>query len=137
MGKYYGGSKILFALTLGLVPGTLGATLLEMRMLGNLAGVQSDQGKFADAQRNAERALRLSADPDAADWRPFVYGTLAKIAYVQIEERQPIGCIRIAEPTELSQRLVALLRQTYDSTPLAAPPLRMAAAKAGTSTNER
>jgi len=49
-------------------------------------------------------------------------GTLAKIAYMQIEERQPIGCIRIAAPTELSQRLVARLKQTYDSAPVSTAP---------------
>jgi len=62
---------------------TLGATLLEMRMRANLAVVQAQLGKFAEAERNAERALRLSADPQAADWRRFLDGTFATIEYAR------------------------------------------------------
>jgi len=58
----------------------LRSSLLEMRILGNLSVTQSELGKFADAQRNAERALRLSTGDEAEDWRPFIFGTLAKIA---------------------------------------------------------
>jgi len=74
----------------------LGASLLEMRMLSNMALVQSEQGKFADAQRNAERALRLSAAPEAADWRPFVYGTMAKIAAARGDEQQAASLLERA-----------------------------------------
>ena len=74
----------------------LGASLLEMRMLSNIALVQSEQGKFAEAQRNAERALRLSAAAEAADWRPFVYGTLAKIAAERGDERQAASLLQRA-----------------------------------------
>jgi DNA-binding transcriptional LysR family regulator len=46
------------------------------------------------------------------------FGTLVKISYVQTQERQPIGCIRISEHTELSRRLVDLLRHNYETAAL-------------------
>ncbi|MBC7159337.1 MAG: tetratricopeptide repeat protein [Porphyrobacter sp.] len=58
----------------------LDSSLLEMRILNNLALIEAELGRFADAQRDAARALRLGAGSDAAAWRPYVYGTLGKIA---------------------------------------------------------
>jgi signal transduction histidine kinase len=66
----------------------LGSTLLEMRILSNLARIQAELGKFVDAQRNAERALRLSGNAEAADWRSYVYGTLAKIAVARGQDER-------------------------------------------------
>lgn len=45
-------------------------------------------------------------------------GTLARICYARTHERQPVGCIRISEHTDLSRRLIELLRQNYDSVAL-------------------
>jgi DNA-binding transcriptional LysR family regulator len=45
-------------------------------------------------------------------------GTLARICYARTHERQPVGCIRISEHTDLSRRLIELLRQKYDSVAL-------------------
>jgi signal transduction histidine kinase len=66
----------------------LGSSLLEMRILGNLAMTQSELGKFGDAQRNAERALRLSTGAEAEDWRPLIYFTLATIAAARGDDRE-------------------------------------------------
>jgi DNA-binding transcriptional LysR family regulator len=45
-------------------------------------------------------------------------GTLARIPYPQTHERQPVGCIRISDHTDLSRRLIDLLRQNYESAAL-------------------
>ncbi len=58
----------------------LGSPMLETRILSNLALVQVEQDKLALAQRTANRALALTSNGEAADWRDFVYGVLARIA---------------------------------------------------------
>jgi len=45
-------------------------------------------------------------------------GTLARISYVQTNERQPVGCIRISDHTDLSRKLVDLLRCNYEGAAL-------------------
>lgn len=40
--------------------------------------------------------------------------TLVKLPYIQTHDRQPIGCIRISEHTELSRRLIEILRGNYE-----------------------
>ena len=45
-------------------------------------------------------------------------GTLARICYVRTHEGQPVGCIRISDHTDLSRKLVDLLRCTYESAAL-------------------
>jgi DNA-binding transcriptional LysR family regulator len=40
-------------------------------------------------------------------------GALVRLAYPAIDEKQPIGCIRISEHTELSRKFVALLKTKY------------------------
>ena len=45
-------------------------------------------------------------------------GTLARISYVQTHERQPVGYIRISDHTDLSRKLVDLLRCNYESAAL-------------------
>jgi DNA-binding transcriptional LysR family regulator len=42
-------------------------------------------------------------------------GTLVRLPYIQTHDRQPIGCIRISEHTELSRRLLEILRLNYES----------------------
>lgn len=59
----------------------LESPMLETRILSNLALVQIDQGKLVEAQRTTQRALALAQNGDAADWRDFVYGVQARIAY--------------------------------------------------------
>ncbi len=71
----------------------LGSTLLEMRILTNLAMIQTELGKFAEAQRNADRALQLSKNGEAADWRSYVYGTLAKIAAARGQDERAAALI--------------------------------------------
>ncbi|WP_121118760.1 ATP-binding protein [Croceibacterium ferulae] len=58
----------------------LGSVLLEARVLGNLALVQASRGRLQAADRNAARALTLSRSPEAADWRPTIFGVMAHIA---------------------------------------------------------
>jgi DNA-binding transcriptional LysR family regulator len=45
-------------------------------------------------------------------------GTLVRISYPQTHERQPVGCIRISDHTDLSRKLVDLLRCNYESAAL-------------------
>ncbi|UAB77167.1 tetratricopeptide repeat protein [Erythrobacter sp. SCSIO 43205] len=59
----------------------LGSPLLETRILSNLALVQIEQGKLASAERTTARALSLARSGEAADWRDFVYGVQARLAY--------------------------------------------------------
>ncbi len=59
---------------------TIRSPMLETRILTNLALVQADLGKLEPAERNAQMALRLSRGAEGADWQPFVYGALAKVA---------------------------------------------------------
>lgn len=58
----------------------LDSTLLETRILANLALVQVDNGRLVAAAANADRALTLSQSPDAADWRKLVLAVKAKVA---------------------------------------------------------
>ena len=59
----------------------IGSPLLQTRILSNLALVQIEGGKLAEARRTASRALRLAQNGEAADWRNFVYGVMARIAF--------------------------------------------------------
>jgi signal transduction histidine kinase/Flp pilus assembly protein TadD/CheY-like chemotaxis protein len=61
----------------------LGSTLLETRILSNLALMQIEQGKLAAAQTITNRAIVLSRNGEAADWRRFVYGVEARLAYAR------------------------------------------------------
>jgi DNA-binding transcriptional LysR family regulator len=45
-------------------------------------------------------------------------GMLAKISYALTHERQPVGGIRISEHTDLSRKLIELLRYNYESVAL-------------------
>ena len=56
------------------------SAVLEVRVLCNLADVQSERGEIAAATRTVDRAARLAASGEAAAWQPFVLGTMAKIA---------------------------------------------------------
>jgi molybdate transport repressor ModE-like protein len=46
-------------------------------------------------------------------------GTLVKIDYIQLQDQQPVGCIRISEHSAQSQQLVDLLRRSYEMAGLA------------------
>jgi signal transduction histidine kinase len=59
----------------------LGSRLLETRILSNLALVQIEQGKLVEAEFTTNRALALSRYGEAADWRRFVIGVEARLAY--------------------------------------------------------
>ncbi|MEO1222337.1 MAG: tetratricopeptide repeat protein, partial [Pseudomonadota bacterium] len=59
----------------------LGSPLLETRILSNLALVQIEQGKLGAADRTTARALSLARSGEAADWRDFVFGVQARLAY--------------------------------------------------------
>jgi DNA-binding transcriptional LysR family regulator len=45
-------------------------------------------------------------------------GTLARICYARTHEGQPVGCIRISDHTDLSRKLIDLLRHNYESVAL-------------------
>ena len=76
-----------YEMALGLAR-TIGGQLLEMRVLTNLALVQADLGKANAAERNASRALQLAGGAEAAEWRPFIYGALAKVAALRGDDRR-------------------------------------------------
>ncbi len=59
----------------------LESPLLETRILSNLALVQVEENELAKASATADRALALTRNGEAADWRNFVYGVQARIAY--------------------------------------------------------
>lgn len=61
----------------------LGSPLLETRILSNLALVQIEQDKLAEAEQTTDRALALVRSGEAADWRDFVYGVQAQLAYAR------------------------------------------------------
>ncbi|HEX8555576.1 MAG TPA: histidine kinase dimerization/phospho-acceptor domain-containing protein, partial [Sphingomonas sp.] len=60
---------------------TLDSDMLEAQILGNLAGAQAKAGKLDAAAVSLRRGLALSNGPDLAEWRPFLYGAAAQIAY--------------------------------------------------------
>ncbi len=74
----------------------LGSPMLETRILSNLALVQVEQRKLDDAQGTAESALALTRNGEAADWRDFVYGVLARIAFERGNDR---GAARYLDQT--------------------------------------
>ncbi len=59
----------------------LESAILQTRILSNLALVQVEQNKLSEASQTTSLALSLSRSGDAADWRNFVYGVQARIAY--------------------------------------------------------
>lgn len=58
----------------------LDSPLLETRSLSNLALVQIEMGKLAEASRTADRAEALARGGEAAEWRRFVFGVQARLA---------------------------------------------------------
>jgi tetratricopeptide (TPR) repeat protein len=58
----------------------LDSPLLETRILSNLALVQIEMGKLAEASRTADRAEALARGGEAAEWRRFVFGVQARLA---------------------------------------------------------
>ena len=67
---------------------TAESPMLQADVLTNLASTQLLRGNLAGASATARQALTLSAAPEAADERPFVYGVLAMIADRRGDEAQ-------------------------------------------------
>jgi signal transduction histidine kinase/CheY-like chemotaxis protein len=59
---------------------TLDSSMLQTRILTNLAGSEAEAGNIASAQSAVDQAMRLARTNDAAGWRPFVYGVAAEVA---------------------------------------------------------
>jgi signal transduction histidine kinase len=59
----------------------MGSTFLEARILTNIAAVQAKSHKFADAERSANRALKLLGPKDEDGWAPFVWGVKAETEF--------------------------------------------------------
>lgn len=78
LGRYADAEKAFMAALAG--ARELQSPLLETRILTNLALVQVEQGKLAEASRNAAAAARVGTSEEALDWLPFVYGAQAAIA---------------------------------------------------------
>jgi signal transduction histidine kinase len=57
--------------------------VLEVRALNNLAAVALLGGRLREAERYADRGLRLARTADAAEWTPFLWGVKAQIALRQ------------------------------------------------------
>jgi signal transduction histidine kinase len=58
----------------------LGSPLLQVRILTNLAGAETEAGRLNEAQAAVEQALSMARNGEGAGWRPFVIGAEAKIA---------------------------------------------------------
>ncbi len=58
----------------------LHSSMLQARILANIASVQTEQGLLNAAQASADRAFQLTSSGEAAGWRRFVLGTQARIA---------------------------------------------------------
>ena len=58
----------------------LDSPLLQVRILTNLAGAETEAGNLSAAQVAVEQALALASRGEGAGWRPFVIGAQAKIA---------------------------------------------------------
>ena len=65
----------------------LGSAMLEVRVLSNLAQVQTGLGEFGAAQASIARAIRLSVSGEALAWRPMVIGAAANLANARGDER--------------------------------------------------
>ena len=61
----------------------LNSPMLRVRVLSNLALVQVERGKLTAAAVTIDRATRLARTGEASAWRPFVFGTAAKLAAAQ------------------------------------------------------
>ena len=61
------------------VAGEMGSPMLEARILTNIASTQFLKGDYAEADKTAQRGLRIAYD-GAPEWRPFLYGVRAQIA---------------------------------------------------------
>lgn len=61
----------------------LDSPVLETRILSNIALVQIEEGKLAEASRTINRALALARTGEAANWRNFIYGVQARLAYAR------------------------------------------------------
>ena len=60
---------------------TLKSDMLEARILTNIAMSEAKLHRLADAQRDADRALRLLGARDEGGWAPFAWGVKADIEY--------------------------------------------------------
>ena len=91
----------------------LGSVLLETRILTNLASTEAEAGRLSQAASTIARAQRLSADGEAAGWRPFVWGVAAKIAFDRGDLAEAAGLIgRTFEGQDLN-RTEALYREYH------------------------
>jgi len=59
----------------------LDSPLLTARILTNIAAAQELSGQLAQADASADRGLAITRNPAAADWRPFLWGVKAQIAF--------------------------------------------------------
>lgn len=60
----------------------MNSSLLQTRILNNLAFTQFAQNQFTKADKTADKGLRMARGA-AADWVPFLWGTKAQIALAQ------------------------------------------------------
>jgi signal transduction histidine kinase len=60
---------------------SLRSPLLEARILTNIAMSQAKLHRLAEAERNADQALKLLGPADESGWAPFVWGVKADIAF--------------------------------------------------------
>lgn len=58
----------------------LDSPVLEARALNNLAAVSLLRGRLAEAERYADRGLRIAAAPAVREWAPFLWGVKAQVA---------------------------------------------------------
>lgn len=58
----------------------VGSTVLEVRVLNNLASVALLRGQLAEAARHADRGLKLARATGDTEWTPFLWGVKAQIA---------------------------------------------------------
>jgi signal transduction histidine kinase/CheY-like chemotaxis protein len=59
----------------------LDSPLLAARILTNIAAAQELSGQLTQAETSADRGLQITRSPSAADWRPFLWGVKAQIAF--------------------------------------------------------
>lgn len=69
----------------------LESPVLEARALNNLASVALLQGNLREADRLADRGLRLTRSGDAAEWAPFLWGVKGQVALARSDPERAVA----------------------------------------------
>ncbi|QXQ05037.1 hypothetical protein KX816_12150 [Sphingosinicellaceae bacterium] len=89
----------------------LGSPVLEARILNNIAGTQIDTGQLDVAEATLQRGLGIAeSEAGAAEWRPLLLGTKARL---EVARHRPEAAIRLIEEAVRGKAPADIADQSY------------------------